>query len=59
MDNLLKILLVLGVALFATVWLLERIGSPVNEKQASSIGRWILPLCALLAVAQLLRYWLG
>ncbi len=54
MDNLIKLLAILGLAIFAMVFILGRFGKPIDEEKQASIGRWILPLIALLLVAQLL-----
>jgi hypothetical protein len=59
MENLLLILLILGVSLFLIVTVLERIGNPINEEKQAALSRWILPLCALLVIVQLIRYWMG
>jgi hypothetical protein len=50
------ILGVLLVALLVIVPLLERSSFRMSEQQMASIGRWILPLCILLATVQLIRY---
>lgn len=54
MDNLIKLLAVLGIALFLMVFILGRVGTPIDEEKQASIARWILPLVALGLVAQLL-----
>lgn len=59
MENLFKILFFLAIALGLMVVVLERWGSPVSEERQASWSRWILPLCALLIVAQLIKHWLG
>ena len=58
MENLFKLLLILGIALFLLVAVLQRIGQPVSEESQAAMSRWLLPLCLLLAVAGLIRYWL-
>jgi len=57
LDNLLKLLAVLAVAVFAMVVVLERFGKPVTESQQQRLGRWILPLVALLLLVQVLAYY--
>ena len=54
MDNLIKLLLVLGVAVFVMVLLVERSGMQISEEKQSSLARYILPLVAVLLVIQLL-----
>ncbi|NNC54457.1 MAG: hypothetical protein HKO07_01910 [Pseudomonadales bacterium] len=58
MENLFKLLffLFLGVALMVLV--LERFGKPMDEQTQHRWARWVIPLCALLLVVQLVRhYW--
>ncbi len=57
MDNLLKILLLLGVGLFVMVFLAERVAKPIDEEQTAKLSRWILPLIAVLLVVQLMRHY--
>ena len=59
MENLFKLLLFLGIALVLMVTILERWGSPLSAEKQASWGRWILPLCACLIVAQLIKTWMG
>lgn len=59
MENLLLILVVLFAVLFLLVTVLEKSGSTMSEEQQSKLSRWILPLVALLLVAQLIRYLMG
>ncbi|NIB42886.1 hypothetical protein HBA55_24985 [Pseudomaricurvus alkylphenolicus] len=54
--TLLWILGGLFLALMIAVPLLERFGKPHAEEEVSSLSRWILPLCMLLAVVQLIMY---
>lgn len=56
MDNLLKLLFFLFIAVFLMVFFLERFGKPMEEEQQAKLARWILPLIGILLVVQLIRY---
>lgn len=56
MPNIILILLILFVALFVMVTLLERFGKKQSEEEVSRLSRWILPLVGLLLVLQLIAY---
>ncbi len=56
---LLKILGLLLLALLIAVPLLERFGRPRSAEEMQGLSRWVLPLVMLLAVSQLLIYWIG
>ncbi len=56
MGNLLTILGVLLLALVIIVPLVERFGRRHSDKELNSISRWVIPLLAVLMVAQALRY---
>jgi len=56
MPNIILILLVLFVALFAMITLVERFGKKQSDEEVSRLSRWILPLVALLLVLQTLAY---
>lgn len=59
MATLLTILAVLFLALFIIIPLVEKY-APKGEKQDyGRITRWILPLMALIILAQALRYYFG
>ena len=57
--ELLKILGLLLLALLIAVPLLERFGKPRSTEEMQGLSRWILPLVMLLAVVQLLVFWIG
>lgn len=59
MLNLITILLVLFLSLFAVVALLERFGKPHSQEDMSKVQRFILPLIGLLFLLQGLRYLTG
>lgn len=59
MENLFKLLFILGIGVVIMVVVLERWGSPMSTERQASWARWILPLCAILVIAQLIRYWAG
>lgn len=59
MENLFKLLFFLAIAVVIMVLVLERFGSPISTEKQASWARWILPLCALLLVAQLVKHWLN
>lgn len=56
---LLKILAILLLALVVVVPLLARFGKQSSDAEVSRMSRWILPLVMLLAVLQLIMFWLG
>ena len=56
MANLIIILGILFGALFVLVILLERFGSGAPDPKLQKLGRYILPLCGLLVLIQLIRY---
>ena len=56
MENLLKLLFYLFIAVALMVFVLERVGKPMDNEQMAKLSRWVLPLVALLLVAQLFRY---
>lgn len=56
---LLKILAILLLALLVVVPLLARYGKSGSDAGVSRMSRWILPLVMLLAVMQLILFWLG
>lgn len=56
---LLKILGILLLALLVVVPLLARFGKRNSDAEVSRMSRWILPLVMLLAVLQLLLFWMG
>ena len=55
----LKILGVLFLALIILLPLMERFAKPMKDEEVSKISRWVLPLVALLLVAQLVMHWLN
>jgi len=55
-GNLLTILGVLLLALAIIVPLVERFGRRHTDQELSSISRWVIPLLAVLMVAQAIRY---
>lgn len=58
MDNLFKLLLFIFLGVAAMVFVLERFGKPMDEQTQMRWSRWVIPLCALLIVVQLVRhYW--
>jgi len=57
MENLFKLLFILFAAVALMVFVLERFGKPMEAEQQSKLSRWVLPLIAILLVAQLLRYY--
>ena len=59
MDNLFKLLFFLVIALVVMVIVLERFGKPADTEQQAKLSRWIIPLCALLVIAQLIRHYFG
>lgn len=58
MDNLFKILIILFASLAVMVFVLERIGKPMDDEQQSKISKWFLPLMAILALASIFRYFM-
>ncbi len=59
MENLFKLLIYLFVAVAVMVLVLERIGKPMDEQQQSKLSKWVLPLIAILLIAQLFRHYLS
>ena len=57
MENLFKLLLILFAAVAAMVFVLERVGKPMEAEQQAKLSRWVLPLIAILLIAQLVRYY--
>ena len=57
MENLFKLLFILFAAVALMVFVLERFGKPMEAEQQSKLSRWVLPLIAILLIAQLLRYY--
>ncbi|MGB5324451.1 MAG: hypothetical protein WBN40_03365 [Pseudomonadales bacterium] len=57
MDNLFKLLLYIFVGVALMVVVLERFGKPMDDGTQARWSRWVLPLCALLLVVQLVRYY--
>ena len=57
MENLFKLLFILFAAVALMVFVLERFGKPFEDEQQSKLSRWVLPLIAILLIAQLLRYY--
>lgn len=55
----LKILGVLFLALIILLPLMERFAKPMKDEEVSKFSRWVLPLVALLLVAQLVMHWLN
>ncbi len=55
----LKILGVLFLALIILLPLMERFAKPMKDEEVSKFSRWVLPLAALLLVAQLVTHWLN
>ncbi len=55
----LSILGVLFLVLIIVVPLAERFAKPMKDEEVSKISRWVLPLVALLLVAQLLAHWIN
>ena len=56
MENLLKLLLFLFLGVAIMVFVLEKVGKPMDDRQMGKLSRWILPLVALLLVIQLVRH---
>jgi len=57
MENLLKLLFYLFIAVAVMVLVLERVGKPMEGEQLQKWSRWVIPLVALLLVLQLVRYY--
>ncbi|MGB2272570.1 MAG: hypothetical protein ACPH15_06080 [Pseudomonadales bacterium] len=57
MENLFKLLLILFAAVAAMVFVLERFGKPMAADQQAKLSRWVLPLIAILLIAQLFRHY--
>lgn len=58
MDNLFKLLFFLAIAIVVMVLVLERFGKPVDAEQQAKLSRWILPLCAILVIASMIKYYM-
>lgn len=59
MLNLITILLVLFLALFVVVQLLEKYGKRHSQEELGKLHRFILPLIGLIFLLQGLRYLVG
>lgn len=57
--TLLKILGILVLALIIVVPLLEKFGKHHEPEEVGSLTKWILPICALLIIVQLIMHWSG
>lgn len=57
MENLFKLLLILFAAVAAMVFVLERFGKAMEADQQAKLSRWVLPLIAILLIAQLFRHY--
>lgn len=57
MENLFKLLLILFAAVAAMVFVLERFGKPMEAEHQAKLSRWVLPLIAVLLIAQLFRHY--
>lgn len=57
MENLFKLLFYLFVAVALMVFVLEKFGKPMDARQQSQWSRWILPLCAVLLIVQLVMHY--
>ena len=57
MENLLKLLFILFVAIAVMVVVLERFGKPIDDEQQAKLSRWIIPLLAVLIIAQIIRHY--
>ena len=57
MENLFKLLLIWFAAVAAMVFVLERVGKPMEAEQQAKLSRWVLPLIAILLIAQLFRHY--
>ncbi|MBT8151549.1 MAG: hypothetical protein KJO62_09125 [Gammaproteobacteria bacterium] len=58
MDNLFKLLLFIFLGVGLMVVVLERFGKPMDAETQYRWSRWVIPLCVVLLVAQLIRhYW--
>ena len=56
MMNLVTVLLVLFFTLFILVYLLERFGPSVPNKQIDKLARFIIPLMGLFLLLQAIRF---
>ncbi len=57
-----KLLLVLGclfLGLIVMVFLAERLGKTQSPETMRSMGRWVMPLMAVLLLLQLIRHYWG
>jgi cadmium resistance protein CadD (predicted permease) len=54
-GNLLLILGILFVSLFAFIYLTERVAKPMDPEKVAKLSRWIIPLVALSILIQLFR----
>jgi hypothetical protein len=59
MGTLLAILAVLFLALIVIVPLVEKYAPKGEQRNYGNITRWILPLMALIILAQMLRHYFG
>ena len=57
MENLFKLLLILFIAVAVMVFVLGRVGKPMDDQQQAKLSRWIMPLLAVLIIAQIIRYY--
>ena len=55
MGNLLLILGILFVSLFAFIHFTERVAKPMDPEKVAKLSRWIIPLVALSILIQLFR----
>jgi cadmium resistance protein CadD (predicted permease) len=56
MENLFKLLLYIFIAVIIMVFVLERVGKPMDDQHMQKWSRWVIPLVALLLVIQLIRH---
>lgn len=57
MENLFKLLFILFAAVALMVIVLERFGKPMEAEQQAKLSRWVIPLIAILLIAQLMRHY--
>ncbi len=57
MENLLKLLFILFIAVAVMVVVLERFGKPMDNEQQVKLSRWVIPLLAILIIAQIIRHY--
>ena len=57
MENLLKLLFILLIAVAVMVVVLERFGKPMDNEQQVKLSRWVIPLLAILIIAQIIRHY--